>query len=114
MRKFPTDHKSNLDQSTVITLITMKLNCDDCYHVVIISTSLMTASKKKHNETFSQNLAKRMVIVIIIVANAHSFLFSFTEFEVLYLLRLRIPIKNGHIMGTVCGCDLSLFFILKS
>ena len=33
LRKIHTDQRSNLDQSTIIALMSMKFNCDDCYDV---------------------------------------------------------------------------------
>jgi len=45
LRKIHTDQRSNLDQSTITALMTMKFNCDDCCHDITINTELLSRKK---------------------------------------------------------------------
>ncbi len=42
LRKIHTDQRSNLDQSTVVALMSLKFNCDDCCHEVQFEPELLT------------------------------------------------------------------------
>ena len=46
LRKIHTDQRSNLDQSTIIALMSMKFNCDECCHDVVLGPELLTQCKK--------------------------------------------------------------------
>lgn len=46
LRKIHTDQRSNLDQSTIIALMSVKFNCDDCCHDVKVDTELLKDCKK--------------------------------------------------------------------
>ena len=42
LRKIHTDQRSNLDQSTIIALMSMKFNCDDCCYDINLDSDLLT------------------------------------------------------------------------
>ncbi len=46
LRKIHTDQRSNLDQSTLISLMSIKYNCDDCCHEAKLDDQLLTNCKK--------------------------------------------------------------------
>ena len=46
LRKIHTDQRANLDQSTIIALMGMKFNCDDCCCDIKLSPELLSACKK--------------------------------------------------------------------
>ena len=46
LRKIHTDQRSNFDQSTIIALMSMKFNCDDCCHDVTLHKELLSKCKK--------------------------------------------------------------------
>ncbi len=46
LRKIHTDQRSNLDQSTVVALMSLKFNCDDCCHEVKFEPELLKTCKK--------------------------------------------------------------------
>lgn len=46
LRKIHTDQRANLDQSTIVALMGMKFNCDDCCCDIKLSSELLSASKK--------------------------------------------------------------------
>ena len=46
LRKIHTDHRANLDQSTIIALMGMKFNSDDCCCDIKLSPDLLSAYKK--------------------------------------------------------------------
>ena len=46
LRKIHTDHRVSLDQSTIIALMGMKFNCDDCCCNIKLSPELLSAYKK--------------------------------------------------------------------
>ena len=45
LRKIHTDQRANLDQSTIIALMGMKFNCDDCCCDIKVSQELLSAGK---------------------------------------------------------------------
>ena len=49
LRKIHTDQRSNLDQSTVIALMTLKFNCDDCCHAIAMNSDLLKYCISHHN-----------------------------------------------------------------
>ncbi len=55
LRKIHTDQRSNLDQSTVIALMTIKYNCDDCCHDMTIDKELLSQCKKATVKSLSSN-----------------------------------------------------------
>ena len=46
LRKIHTDRRSNLDQSTIIALMSMKFNSDECCHDITVDSKLLTQCKK--------------------------------------------------------------------
>ena len=46
LRKIHTDQRSNLDQSTVVALMSLKFNSDDCCHEVQFEQELLKTCKK--------------------------------------------------------------------
>lgn len=46
LRKIHTDRRSSLDQSTIVALMSMKFNCDDCCFDVKFNEALLTKCKK--------------------------------------------------------------------
>ena len=46
LRKIHTDQRANLDQSTIIALMGMQFNCDDCCCDIKLSPELLSACKK--------------------------------------------------------------------
>ena len=46
LRKIHTDQRSNLNQSTIIALMTLKFNSDDCCHDTQLSQELLSRCKK--------------------------------------------------------------------
>ena len=46
LRKIHTDQRSNLDQSTVVALMSLKYNSDDCCHEVQFEQELLKTCKK--------------------------------------------------------------------
>ena len=57
LRKIHTDHRSNLEQSTIVSLMSMKFNCDDCCHDSNFSSELLTVQEShncgtQHKSTF--------------------------------------------------------------
>ncbi len=55
LRKIHTDQRSNLDQSTIIALMSMKFNCDDCCHDSRLSSELLTRCKKATRQSLHKN-----------------------------------------------------------
>ncbi len=46
LRKIHTDQRANLDQSTIVSLMGMKFNCDDCCYDIKLSPELLSVCKK--------------------------------------------------------------------
>jgi hypothetical protein len=46
LRKIHTDQRSQLDQSTLVALMSLKFNCDDCCFNVQFDNDLLTQCKK--------------------------------------------------------------------
>lgn len=46
LRKIHTDQRSNLEQSTIISLMSMKFNCDDCCCDIKLPRELLQKCKK--------------------------------------------------------------------
>lgn len=46
LRKIHTDQRSNLNQATIIALMSMKFNCDDCCHDIRLPSGLLSDCKK--------------------------------------------------------------------
>lgn len=46
LRKIHTDQRSNLEQSTIISLMTMKFNCDSCCYDTTLNEELLKKSKR--------------------------------------------------------------------
>lgn len=55
LRKIHTDQRSNLDQSTITALMTMKFNCDDYCHDLTFNRELLSKCKKATSKSLSKN-----------------------------------------------------------
>ena len=53
LRKIHTDQRSNLDQSTIIALMSMKFNCDDCCHDVPLNDELLSKCKSATTQSLA-------------------------------------------------------------
>ena len=58
LRKIHTDQRSNLQQSTIVALMAMKFNCDDCCHEIKLPKELLSKSKKATSVQVSQRASK--------------------------------------------------------
>ena len=47
LRKIHRDQRASLDQSTIIALMSMKLNCDNCCHDILMDSNLLNKQCKK-------------------------------------------------------------------
>ena len=54
LRKIHTDQRSNLDQSTLVALMSMKFNCDDCCTDIKLSSELLQKCKKATRSALGQ------------------------------------------------------------
>ena len=54
LRKIHTDQRSNLDQTTIISLMSMKFNCDNCCHDILMSSELLSDCKKATRVSLSK------------------------------------------------------------
>ena len=55
LRKIHTDQRSNLDQSTIISLMSMKFNTDDCCYDISLSPELLAQCKKATRQSLQKN-----------------------------------------------------------
>ena len=55
LRKIHTDQRPNLEQSTIVSLMSVKFNCDDCCHDSNFSSELLTQCKKATTVALSIN-----------------------------------------------------------
>ena len=55
LRKIHTNQRSNLEQSTIVSLMSMKFNCDDCCHDSTFSSELLTQCKKATTVALGRN-----------------------------------------------------------
>ena len=69
LRKINTDQRSNLDQITVMALMSLKLNSDDCCHEVQFEQELLKTCKK----ATSTHLGKSILFCFKVSFN-HGFL----------------------------------------
>ena len=46
LRKIHTDQRANLDHSTIVSLMSLKFNCDSCCYDAKLPEELLTKSKK--------------------------------------------------------------------
>ena len=64
LRKIHTEQCSNLDQSTIIALIALKMNCDNCCYKIKLQKELFSSCKKATNLELSKKyLAKKVLIM---------------------------------------------------
>ena len=58
LRKICTDQLSNLQQLTIVALMAMKFNCDDCCHKIKLPKELLSKSKKATSVQVSLGASK--------------------------------------------------------
>ena len=55
LRKIHTDQRSNLDQTTIVSLMSLKFNSDNCCHQVKLDEDLLSNCKKVHAKHSKSN-----------------------------------------------------------
>ena len=67
LRKIHTDQRSNLDHSTIVSLMSLKFNCDSCCFDTELSKELLTESKKATYKSLHSNQPKKISIQVPVI-----------------------------------------------